>query len=343
MYPMHRAPRFTARSKGFAEVDEDKPAAERKQAIELIQRVLAVKSDLEWPYYYLAVACALDGNYTAALTNLERARKLNPDRAMTYYWIGTCYLRQPGGNPDASIDALSRFVAFPADSPQMAKKQGKAAFEMAKRLIDMIGGFDSAQDFAAQDFAAGAASVVLGQAIPYLETAVSKNDSVAAYFVLLAKAYSLHKNSDLAILAFERAIGLGEKRCLYDLGAEYLKAGMTDQSRDTLRRAVEWDAESGDARALLAEVCLRMSRYGEAEAQSRAALRLKGRRPAIVASPLQSLYRQEKLDETILEWEQRPALGAGQEAVFCGGARLRGVGSSDRRWPIWSACRRSRA
>ena len=294
------------------QVDEDKPAAERQQALELNQRVIAAKPDLEWSYYYLAVACALDGNFAAALTNLERASKLNPDRAMTYYWMGTCHLRQPGGSPDAAIDALSRFVGFPADSPQMAKRQGKAAFDMAKRLIDMIGGFETAQDFAA-----GAASVALGQAIRYLETAVSKDDSVAAYFSLLARAYSQRGSSDLAIRAFERAIGLGEKQCLYYLGAECLKAGMLDRSRDTLTQAVEWEPESGDARDLLGEVCLRTSRYQEAEAHSREALRLKGWRPAIVAVLLQSLYGQEKLDETIREWEQRPALEAGQEAVFC--------------------------
>ena len=123
------------------QVDEDRPDADRKQAIELNHRVLAANPDLEWPYYYLGVACVLDGNLTAALTNLEPARKLNPNRAMTYYWIGTCHLRQTGGSLDAAIDALSRFVAFPPDSPQMAKRQGQAAFEMAKRLIGMIGGF----------------------------------------------------------------------------------------------------------------------------------------------------------------------------------------------------------
>ena len=92
---------------------------------------------------------------------------------------------------------------------------------------------------------------------------------------------------------------------------------MPDRSQDTLTQAVEADPDSGDARELLADVCLRTARYEEAESNSRAALRLKGRRPAILACLLQSLYRQEKLADVIAEWEERPALEAGQEAVFC--------------------------
>src|SRR5437879_4396241 len=44
------------------QVDESKKSAERKLAIELNQRVIAANRNLEWPYYYMAVAYLLDGN-----------------------------------------------------------------------------------------------------------------------------------------------------------------------------------------------------------------------------------------------------------------------------------------
>jgi tetratricopeptide (TPR) repeat protein len=84
-------------------VDESKKSAERKQAVELNQRVAAVNCNLEFPYYYMAVASLLDGNFSVAMTNLVHARKLNPNRAMTYYWMGACHLQQAGDNPEGAI------------------------------------------------------------------------------------------------------------------------------------------------------------------------------------------------------------------------------------------------
>ena len=159
------------------QVDEGKKSAERKQAIELNQRVLAANSNLEWPYYYMAVAYLLDGNVSAAMTNLTQAQKLNPNRAMTYYWMGACHLQQAGGaNLPGAVDSLNRFLAFPQESPQVVKRQGKAAFELAKKLIEKIGGFDTTGD---------GSGATLDQAIQYLEIAVSRDDSAAPYHFLL--------------------------------------------------------------------------------------------------------------------------------------------------------------
>jgi tetratricopeptide (TPR) repeat protein len=113
------------------ELDETKKSAERKQAVELNRRVAAANVNLEWPYYYIAVAHLLDGDLPAALTHFAQARKLNPNRAMTYYWMGACHLQQYGGSREAA-DALSKFLTFPADSPQIAKRQAKAASELSK-------------------------------------------------------------------------------------------------------------------------------------------------------------------------------------------------------------------
>jgi hypothetical protein len=114
------------------EVDESKKAAERKQAVELNRRVAAANGDLDWPYYYIAVAHLLDGDLPAALTNFDHARKLNSNRAMTYYWMGACHLQQQDGGALEAAEALSKFLTFTAESPQMAKRQAKAASELER-------------------------------------------------------------------------------------------------------------------------------------------------------------------------------------------------------------------
>jgi tetratricopeptide (TPR) repeat protein len=116
-------------------VDESKKIAERKQAIELNRRVAAANGNLEFPYYYMAVAYLLDGDLSTAMANLVQARKLNPNRAMTYYWMGACHLQQNACDPEGAIESLSKFLAFPADNPQMVKRQAKAASELARISI----------------------------------------------------------------------------------------------------------------------------------------------------------------------------------------------------------------
>lgn len=116
-------------------VDESKTSDQRKQAFGLNQRVAAASPNLDWPYYYMAVALLMDGDLTSALTNLTAARKLNPNRAMTYYWLGACHLQQSGGSLQEAIDALSKFLAFPADSPQIVKRQRKAALELGRAYL----------------------------------------------------------------------------------------------------------------------------------------------------------------------------------------------------------------
>ncbi len=116
-------------------VDEDEIAGDRKRAFELNKRVIAANSELEWPHYYMGVAYLQEGDLPAAMMNLTRARKRNPDRPMTYYWMGACHLRQSGAGLQAAIEWLSKFLAFPADNPHLAELQGSAAFELGKRLM----------------------------------------------------------------------------------------------------------------------------------------------------------------------------------------------------------------
>ena len=293
---IHEHPLDTASAKVYSaleaacQVDEGKKSAERKQAIELNQRVLAANSNLEWPYYYMAVAYLLDGNVPAAMTNLTQAQKLNPNRAMTYYWMGACHLQQAGGaNLLGAVDSLNRFLAFPQESPQVVKRQGKAAFELAKKLIETIGGFDTTAD------------CTLDQAIQYLEIAVSRDDSAAPYHFFLGRAYSLRKNTDRALTALRRAVslGTGEKEYPYFLGVEYFKAGMLEESRDALRQALAADANYADAHEWLAQVCLRTARYDEAETHARAVAA--ERRDRVEACLWQALYQQSKFQEVIVE------------------------------------------
>jgi tetratricopeptide (TPR) repeat protein len=282
-------------------VDESKKGAEREQAIELNQRVLAANPNLEWPYYYTAVAYLLDGNLTAALDNLTESQKRNPDRAMTYYWLGACHLQQPGGgNFDAATAALTRFLQFPQESPQVARRQGKAGFELAKRLIDRIGGFDSGADCSTGPLAA-----TLDRAIGYLETAIGRDDAAAQYHFLLGRAYSLRKSSDRAISALGQAAALdgGQKEYHYYLALEFFRAGKLEESRSALNQAIVTDPNYADARELQAQVDLLTGRYEEAEAHCQFESAEAGRAGRVKGILWQALFRQEKYEQVTGEWE----------------------------------------
>lgn len=116
-------------------VDENTVSESRKRAAEINRRVIAVNGALEWPYYYLAVAHLQDGDLPSAMIHLMRAQKRNPSRAMTYYWMGACHLRQSSGTLDSAVEWFDKFLAFPPDDPQIAELQAGAAFELGKRLI----------------------------------------------------------------------------------------------------------------------------------------------------------------------------------------------------------------
>ena len=75
------------------------------------------------------------------------------------------------------------------------KRQGKAAFELAKKLIEKIGGFDTTADCST-----GAAGATLDQAIQYLEIAVARDDAALTYHFSLGRAYSLRNCKTLPML-----------------------------------------------------------------------------------------------------------------------------------------------
>jgi tetratricopeptide (TPR) repeat protein len=138
-YLQERAPeaisaKVSAALEAACRVDENHVSDDRKRAAALSKRVISANGALEWPYYYLAISYLQDGDLPAAMVNLMRAQKRNPNRAMTYYWMGACHLRQSGGAPGAAIEWLSKFLAFRADNKEIAELQMGAALELGKRL-----------------------------------------------------------------------------------------------------------------------------------------------------------------------------------------------------------------
>ena len=154
-------------------VDEHTVSDARKRASEIAKRVIAANSALEWPYYYLAVAYLQDGELPAAMINLARAQKRNPNRAMTYYWMGACLLREAEGSLEDAVEWFSKFFAFPPDDPHIAELQASAALELGKRLAVQSGGSRRA----------------LQEAVPYLELALSRGAAIEG--VELSDAHEL--------------------------------------------------------------------------------------------------------------------------------------------------------
>ena len=126
----------------FCQVTEDMKSAQRKPLGDLNRRVLAANPYLEWAHYFFGLASLLEGRTSEAIGAFVKARKINPDRALTCYWLGVCHLQLPVPDLDAAISVVDEFLSFPhGDIKRTGKREARVCLEISRRLIEAAGGF----------------------------------------------------------------------------------------------------------------------------------------------------------------------------------------------------------
>jgi len=283
--------------------EETTKSVERKAAAEVNRRVIAVNPNLEWAHYYLGLANLLDGHAIEAKNSFSIAQTLNPNRSLTYYWLGVCLLQQPEPDLNEAIVMIERFLQHPSQDPKHSRREAKVCSEIGKRLIEKLGGFE-----ADGDCSGGERKETLGKAIHYFEAAVLRRTDDASSQFLLARSYVLAKDTPHVLAALERAVELApnETTYAYRLGVERERVGDRAGAIQTLHQAVIADPNHGDSHALLGALLVRSGDYIAAEASVRHALRLLGKKPSYYALLLRSLFGQNKYAAVIQEVEQIP-------------------------------------
>jgi tetratricopeptide (TPR) repeat protein len=212
-------------------------------------------------------------------------------------------LRAAKPDTEAAVTAVRKFLSYTSEKSSFLKRQGRAAFELGKHLIENMGGFD-----ADRTKLTDSQKEIVQQAIGYLRTATEKEQSSGEYHLYLGRALALSGHTDAAIASLQAATEREDKKpeYLFHLASECSRAGRLAEAIDALKRAVTIKPDDVDTRDLLAKTCLRAGDYEELERQARKLLKLRGKAPADVALLLRALYHQGRHAVVIKEIESRP-------------------------------------
>jgi tetratricopeptide (TPR) repeat protein len=289
---------------GMGRVAEDMKSGPRKAAAEINRRVLAANPSFEWAHYYLGLAHLLDGRTTEARVCFQAAQKLNPERVLTFYWLGVCLLQQAEPDLDGAIAVIERFLKFPAPDAKHRKREAKACLELGKRLVQKVGGFDTKEDCSA-----GERQQTLARAVHYLSEGLGRQPEDAASHFFLGRVYSLQKDTPRMLAELERAAALAptEKEYIFQLGVERNRAGDLPGAVAALKQAIDAGPEFGNTHALLGDILLRLGDHAGAESHLRSALRLREGDVASCAHLLLALFGQGRHQVVIQELESLPA------------------------------------
>lgn len=317
--PQGASKKVYAQLDSICTLDEASRADRRRSLIALNRKVVEANPNIEWAHYYLGLGYFLSQEYSAGITSFSNALRLNPDRKLTYYWLGKCLvLSGQMPPPYQTFEVLDTFLAFSLDETEGQVKQADAAFQLGKLVMNALGGFEATLDLKNQNIRARSE-----EAIGYLETAVKKDGTKADYFFHLGKAYAISQSPLKAIQSYEKAIELAPKEKVYYYceAVEYWNIGKLVKVKSCLEVAIGLDSNDVPAIGLLAKTLLRLKEYAEAEHQCRIVQRLNASDKGTIPILLQSLYYQNKYREVLQLAEQQTGFGLDneevQEAGFC--------------------------
>ena len=297
-----RVEKVYAATQRICEVQETMNAANRKAASARNRRVIVCNPNLEWSHYYLGLALLLDGHTQEAAACFHRVVSLNPARLLATYWLGVCYLQQPEPDLAAAIQWMDKFLASPNENSRTAKRQGSAAFEIGKRLLD---GDD------------------LPRAIHYLAIANSRAGDNAEYNYYFGHALGLSGDNkralDFLLQATKRAPK--EKSYAYRLGVELEKAGLLEDAAGVLQSAVGLDDAFAEAHELLASISLRLNDNSAAEKHAHRYLQLRPDDAGMLATLIVARYRRAQYRSVLAAISDKPGIRLqpkrDAEAFFC--------------------------
>ena len=288
----------------ICKVTEDMKPAQRKPAAELNRKIIAVSPRLEWAHYYLGLASLLDGRAGEAIEEFNQASSLNPSRPLTFYWLAVGYLQLPTPALTDAIEALEKFLSFSQDDARTRKRETRVCTEVAKRLIESIGGFHApGGELRAQQLSS------LDRAIHYLEEAINRAPEDATIHFDLGRAYRLKGARTKAEEAFRRASFLNarEKTYAYELGMECSVLGRNEEAIQALEHAVEISPEYEAAHDALGKLLYDAQDYRRAAEHLETALGSGTRDPQRLALFVRACYWMGDFARIVDKVDQRKA------------------------------------
>jgi len=308
-------------------VTEDMKPVQRKPAAELNRRVIAVSPRLEWAHYYLALACLLDGRAGEAIEEFRQASNLNPARPLTSYWLAVGYLQLARPALTEAIEALESFLSSSHDDARTRKRETRVCAQIAKRLIESIGGVHAPGRELDADRLTN-----LDRAIHYLEVAIEKAPEDAAIHFDLGLAYRMKGMRAKAEEVFRQASILtpGEKIYMYELGIECSVLGRMEDAIQALERAVELSPEYEAAHDALGDIYYSSHDYRRVVEHLESALGSATRNPIRFALFVRACYQLGDFTRIVDKVDQRKAdpspFDGDADAIFAVGRTFSIVG-----------------
>jgi tetratricopeptide (TPR) repeat protein len=282
------ADRVYALVRDMCQITEGMRPQQRRPAVALLRRILAVNSGLEWAHYFMGLSQLLDGRAAEALEEFTKASELNDQRALTFYWLAVCHLQTPGNTLEPAIERIERFLSFNLTEGKSRAREARVCTEIVKRLIERVGGerihAEKLDETKRQN---------LSLAAHYLDIALERRPEDGANWFLLARVLRLQGNGARALEALEKAAA---KDCTrpeqyeFELGMLLHLLQRNNEAIAALRRTIEIDSQNDEAHRLLGEILFDEGRYVEALPELEAALRADKRGFKNLALLLRALY-----------------------------------------------------
>jgi len=212
----------------------------REEAMGRNRVVIDVNSRVGWAYCYMGIGHLCEGDTDKAVDHLEKAHKLEPQHALTCYYLGRTYLEI--NETDRALSAFGR-------SLELGCEDKDALFQIARILLT--------QEEVADEH--------VRKAIGYLEGAI-KLDGKPEYYYYLGLAHSLGDDYPHAKECLKQAISMDD-RCLdaYRLIARIcFKHDEFEEAEPYLRKIRSIDGRDEEARLLLGCLLYELERFDEA-------------------------------------------------------------------------------
>lgn len=247
-YIKYRVPETTDESakkvyallESVCQIGEQDSRSLRERAMDRNREVIDANSRVGWAYCYLGIGYLCEGDTDKAVDHLEKAHKLESQRALTCYYLGRTYLE---------INETARALSAFRRSLELGCEDKDALFQIARILLT--------QEEVADEHVRGA--------IGYLEGAI-KLDRKPEYYYYLGLAHSLGDDHPHAKERLKQAISIDD-RCLdaYRLMARIcFKHDEFEEAEPYLRKIRSMDEGDEEARLLLGCLLYELERFDEA-------------------------------------------------------------------------------
>lgn len=291
---------ITALEKG-CRVQEKGPKQKIQTAIDRSTAVIQAMPHLEWAHYYQGLGYYLIQKPEPAISALEHARQMKPDRTTTHVYLGHAY-RQTN-RPHLAQTAWQEALRLDPQQPEIA-------FQLAQLIVEpLINQNKIALTPPEQDQVA--------QAAYWLDQAVRLDKKKDIYWYYLGRVRLWQADFQAASQSLEQAVALNsrQKTYCYYLAMAYRPLGKLAKIKESLQKAIALDQGYGEAHHLLADVLFEERAFETAVSHYRQVLQIT---PANAQAQLnlgRGLYELEQYQQA--QDVLTPIASKFQEGLFC--------------------------